>query len=61
VNELKPCPFATKRTHDLAVQNVKEWPAIRVTCSCGAEGPYCDTREEAIAAWNTRLTHGGEL
>ncbi len=48
---LKPCPFC-------------QWPAFVfdsgddpywVDCSeCGSEGPPEDTREAAIAAWNTR-------
>lgn len=56
--DLKPCPFKTKRTHNLAVQAVKDSSitAIRVTCSCGAEGPCVEgnDRDAAISAWNTR-------
>ena len=26
----------------------------RVECLCGVKGPMCDTKEAAVAAWNTR-------
>lgn len=45
----KRCPFC--KSADVGLNDTKEW----VSCNkCWAEGPYRDTEEEAVTAWNTR-------
>lgn len=49
--ELKPCPFCGNE--DVALKYERDEDCI--LCSrCFTEGPYCDSGEEAIAAWNRR-------
>ena len=51
--ELKPCPFCQERNKLCVEQAGKE--IIYVFCgNCGAEGPVCGSREDAIDAWNKR-------
>ena len=54
--ELQPCPFCGDGdylivSHTRATQLVQWW---QVECGCHASGGAEATREEAIAAWNTR-------
>jgi len=58
VSELHPCPFCgsgelqgDKRRLSLVSDN----SSFVIYCLCGASGPVKDTREAAVAAWNTRL------
>ena len=52
---LRPCPFK-----HVPPQSLSRGPVIvdtimvAVECGCGAQGPVCNTTEEAIVAWNTR-------
>lgn len=57
VSELHPCPFCgsgefqgDKRRLSLVSDN----SSFVIYCLCGASGPVKDTREEAVAGWNTR-------
>ena len=56
--ELKPCPFCgDKDLIDYEYQNYYSSPycRLRVACrKCGARGPLCDSKEQAIDAWNKR-------
>ncbi|WP_415421474.1 Lar family restriction alleviation protein [Acetobacter fabarum] len=50
--ELKSCPFCG--SDDVRITNSLH---PYVTChnpSCEADGPVCNTTEQAITAWNTR-------
>ena len=55
-DELKPCPF------DCGPQKMKivyrrSDRAFYIECPfCGARGPFMDSVEEAIKAWNRRAT-----
>lgn len=61
---LLPCPFGhpfVAKYPRSAVQRVV-WARgladrYKVMCECGAEGPYGDTQDEALTAWNTRQAH----
>ena len=49
--ELKPCPFCGEEAK-MWQYMTDEW---RATCNgCVAQTRYCNTREEAIEAWNRR-------
>ncbi len=58
--ELLPCPFNHPAVTSPAPPYVEydtQSETAHVECGyCGARGPYCNDRSEAIAAWNTR-TH----
>ena len=59
--KLKPCPFCGGKAECLneQEQNKGEWSFVRYTnpkCLC-AMG-YFESRNEAIAAWNTRWAGG---
>ena len=50
---LKPCP--NPWCSEVCSRMVKHGPcAFWVRCSCGVCGPCEDSRDDAIAAWNTR-------
>jgi hypothetical protein len=59
--KLLPCPFcgepATK-DHDSNGLGAYWIVCDNVRGKCGCEGPYCDTPEEASAAWNRRAACG---
>ena len=52
IQPLLPCPFCdgsqVETLFDMAYCNYS------VGCSCGASGPSCQTKDQAIAAWNRR-------
>ena len=54
--ELKPCPYHTGEC-DLGFE-VKELSVndrwYKVVADCGASGPECSRKDEAIRFWNTR-------
>jgi hypothetical protein len=53
---LKPCP--NPWCSEVCSRMVKCGPcAFWVRCSCGVCGPCEDSRDDAIAAWNTRKPH----
>ena len=52
MDELKPCPFCGKR--DMSIWCVV---SFRVRCDwCGVKGEKCSTEQQAIKAWNTRVS-----
>ena len=57
MNKLKPCPFCGSvecyvvRDYELS----KAW--VKCIC-CGADTRICDSKEEAIEAWNRRVDNG---
>lgn len=53
--ELKPlnCPFCN-RNGALYVEQETEEQWFVMCCDCGAAGPYAQTKEQAIDAWNKR-------
>ena len=53
MNELKPCPFCPDGGKPEIGYTVTYWGYCH---TCGTEGPYKTTREEAIEAWNTRAS-----
>ena len=51
--ELKPCPFCGCK--DIIIRR-EDYNLFGANCNdCGAEGSYCDTKEEAVEAWNKRV------
>ena len=51
-DKLKPCPFCGKLHHE--VSDYK--PVYRVECTfCGAKTGNCNSEQEAIDAWNSRV------
>lgn len=52
MSELKPCPFCG-RVNMQRVKSSGRWGYF-VSCKCCAVGPSGGTKDEAIAAWNTR-------
>lgn len=49
---MKPCPFCGRE--EITVRR-RDWDFFSATClNCAATGPYSETREEAIQAWNKR-------
>ena len=55
-NKLKPCPFCGGETEWWQQFGWDRKPLGYVAgcCSCGIQTWICDTKEQAIAAWNTR-------
>lgn len=52
--EIKPCPFCG--TSNQSYQEVNgPHPTSYVICECDADGPYRNTLDDAIDAWNTRI------
>ena len=49
--ELKPCPFCGGEAVGMC-GGVQQY--VRCYC-CNTEGPTCDTKQEAIEAWNRRV------
>lgn len=59
--ELLPCPFCGSKNVETSYKDTFSGDFRRgVYCAdcCGGIYPYYDTEAEAIAAWNTRATHG---
>jgi hypothetical protein len=53
--KLMPCPNPWCKPDNRRVLYEHSTTAqLQIACQCGLSAPYCDTREEAIAAWNTR-------
>lgn len=55
--ELKPCPFCgSKEVYrgTFALGPNMPWNFNIKCMDCFAEGPICDTEQEAISAWNRR-------
>ena len=48
--EIKNCPFCGSEEIGISL-NRNAWMSC---CSCGADGPYKDTKRQAIQAWNRR-------
>ena len=49
--ELKSCPFCGNKNIQLFLDDVN----FAMLCTkCMAEGPICETEQEAIDAWNRR-------
>ncbi len=48
----KPCPFCGAT--DLIVTEISNHHAVICYDHCQAEGPWMDTEEEAVEAWNRR-------
>jgi Lar family restriction alleviation protein len=63
-NELRACPFCGNNDEDefVLLSENEGFMEVRfihnVSCSCGAQGPRGDTKQEAIERWNRRK--GGE-
>ena len=57
-----PCPFCgSDDTTMEAPERLPEDPkAFVVVCSCGAQGPYKDTEQAAVDAWNKVAKAGGK-
>lgn len=50
--ELKHCPFCGGK--EIIIGMDDEYGYYTASCFCDAKGPYRDTKEDAIKAWNTR-------
>ena len=53
--KLKSCPFCGTLESGLSLAHLGIGYSFYVECICGSEGPYKDTAEEGVAAWNTRI------
>lgn len=51
-DRFEACPFCGKR--DAVVKSSRNWGYF-VSCKCTAVGPGRNTKDGAIAAWNTRV------
>lgn len=53
--KLKPCPFC-KNEYMLTIERIGWAEKLHVAgcCKCLAQGPICDSEEDAIIAWNNR-------
>jgi len=66
MNELKPCPFcgssaSVSTVDDEACSSHDVVPWYAAGChQCGAHMEWDSDKAEAIAAWNTRQTQGGQ-
>lgn len=51
--ELKPlpCPACGNEEHIVVVESIASG-RFRAFCLCGHTGPFCDTKEQAISAYN---------
>ncbi len=57
---LLPCPFCAGT--DLALPDEEHRYYVRcLNIECLADGPYCDSSEEAFAAWNTRTIPSADM
>jgi hypothetical protein len=57
VSELNPCPFCSSREFEgdkRRLSLVSDNSSFVIFCLCGASGPVKDSKEEAVAGWNTR-------
>jgi len=51
-----PCPFCGGL--DVKIyEGIYDGLHILMYCDCGAQGAAAETKEEAIALWNTRTNH----
>ncbi|MDC7224218.1 MAG: hypothetical protein PQJ60_10790 [Spirochaetales bacterium] len=56
MEELGNCPWMDYGEHELGTEEV--YPEeYAVTCTCGAQGPSCESPEAAEKAWNTRYVN----
>ena len=59
--KLKRCPFCDGTVEVVAGGFRPAPPTYYVYCrKCGASSGVCDTKKEAVAAWNKRVTDDGE-
>ena len=59
MNELKPCPFCGNKPVVLENQfyvHEEKFVHYQVLCVCGGRLAFRDTAEEAIEAWNRRVS-----
>ena len=49
MSELKDCPFCGSDKNLFWADGMR-----RISCTCGAEGPITDSKEDAMIAWNKR-------
>jgi hypothetical protein len=55
MDNLKPCPCGKDCNVSIGREvRAYDWTAFWIESECGWHGPECDSREKAIAAWNTR-------
>lgn len=55
MSELKPCQFCESNDIDILTYEEEYHTRKVAECmDCGARGSVCDSKEEAIEAWNTR-------
>jgi len=57
MSEFHPCPFCGSHEFEgekRRLSLVSDNSSFVIYCLCGASGPVKDTKEEAIAGWNTR-------
>jgi Lar family restriction alleviation protein len=57
VSELLPCPFCGSREFEgdkRRLSLVSDHSHFVIYCLCGASGPVKESKEEAVAGWNTR-------
>lgn len=59
MDDLKPCPFCGSNDLTICYNVLRTYTCVNCY-KCGAEGGGCETKEEAIEAWNERVgdTHG---
>lgn len=54
VRELMACPFCGSHRHP--IMSMTSARRYKVRCRCNAKGPTAATADEAIAAWNRRVS-----
>jgi Lar family restriction alleviation protein len=55
-SKLKPCPFCGNNGIGIAeIVTTKNRIVVHCEMGCGGRTPYCDSEEEAVKKWNTRV------
>jgi len=61
MTELLPCPFCGDQKHLSIKRTTTDSDWVQAGCMvCCAQGPYCQTHQQAADGWNTRYVAGAK-